>query len=159
VNLICTRMAAGADYATALAEAQAGGLAERDPSADVDGLDAVAKVMVLSALLFEEQLTLRDVARFGLSDLVARTPSPAGLVREVATLDPAAGVRSVEAQLVAGDDPLAAVEGTINAVRVAVDPIGEVAITGPGAGPELAGQGVFSDLIALARQHAMRTRA
>jgi homoserine dehydrogenase len=158
VNVICSRMAAGADYATALAEAQAAGLAERDPSADVDGLDAVAKVMVLSALVFGEQLALRDVARFGLSGLVARSPSPAGLVREVATLDPAAGVRSVEAQVVAGDDPLAAVAGTINAVHVDVDPIGAVAITGPGAGPELAGQGVFSDLIALARQHAARVR-
>ena len=50
VNVICTRMEQGLGYAEALAEAQAAGLAERDPSADVDGLDSVAKVMVLSAL-------------------------------------------------------------------------------------------------------------
>jgi homoserine dehydrogenase len=41
------------------------------------------------------------------------------------------------------------VEGTTNAVRVVADPLGELSITGPGAGPELAGQGVLSDLIAL----------
>jgi homoserine dehydrogenase len=146
-------------YADALAEAQAAGLAERDPSADVDGLDAVAKVMVLSALVFGEQLTLDDVTCSGLAEFAARadgTP-PGGRIREVATLDPAAGLRSVEVRVVAEDDPLAAVSGAINCVRLEADPLGVVTITGPGAGPELAGLGVFSDVIALARQRAAGT--
>jgi homoserine dehydrogenase len=148
VNLICTRMEAGAGYAEALAEAQEAGLAERDPSADVDGLDSVAKLMVLSALVFGEQLKLGDVARRGLSELARSAPD--GTIREVATLDPGAGKRSVEAMTLPDHDPLVAIRGVINAVRLEVDPIGEVSITGPGAGPALAGQGVFSDLIALA---------
>jgi homoserine dehydrogenase len=163
VGAICARLEAGVAYADALAEAQAAGLAERDPSADVDGLDAAAKVMVLSALVFGEQLAVDDVARDGLAAFVARsggapTP-PGGRIREVATLDPAAGVRSVEVRVVADDDPLAAVSGAINCVRLEADPLGTVTITGPGAGPALAGQGVFSDVIALARQHAARARA
>jgi homoserine dehydrogenase len=161
VNVICSRMEAGAGYEEALADAQAAGLAERDPSADVDGLDAVAKLMVLSALVFGEQLALADVERFGLSDLVSRSGEAlrGARIREVATLDPAAGVRSIEARVVEDGDPLAAVSGTTNCVRLEVDPIGEVTIAGPGAGPALAGQGVFSDVIALARRHAARLGA
>ena len=49
------------------------------------------------------------------------------------------------------DDPLANVDGTTNALVVQASPIGQVAIIGPGAGPQLAGQGAFSDLIAVAR--------
>jgi homoserine dehydrogenase len=45
------------------------------------------------------------------------------------------------------DDPLARVDGATNAVVCRADPVGEVTIAGPGAGPQLAGQGVLSDLI------------
>jgi homoserine dehydrogenase len=55
-NFILSRMAQGATYENALAEAQRAGLAERDPGADVEGHDAVAKVMILSALVFGRQL-------------------------------------------------------------------------------------------------------
>ena len=60
----------------------------------------------------------------------------------------------MEPELVPGDDPLANIEGTSNAVVCRAKPIGEVTIIGPGAGPQLAGQGVFSDLIAVARSSA-----
>lgn len=152
VNVICSRMEQGASYAEALAEAQTAGLAERDPSTDVDGLDSVAKLMVLSALVFGEQLELRDVERRGLSDVVAAGREPGTRIREVTTLDPAAGHRSVRATVLANDDPLAAITGITNCIRLDAAPLGEVSITGPGAGPSLAGQGVLSDLIALARQ-------
>jgi homoserine dehydrogenase len=154
VNVICSRMEQGVGYPEALSEAQAAGLAERDPSADVDGLDSVAKLMVLSALVFGEQLELRDVTCHGLSELAASGLRPGARVREVATLDPAAGRRSVEATILADDDPLGAIVGATNCIRFAAEPLGEVSISGPGAGPALAGQGVFSDVIALARQRA-----
>jgi homoserine dehydrogenase len=57
----------------------------------------------------------------------------------------------VEPELVRPEDPLARIEGTMNAVVCRAIPVGEVAVEGPGAGPELAGQGVLSDLIAVAR--------
>jgi len=156
VNFICSRMEQGASYPQGLAEAQAAGLAERDPTADVDGLDSVAKLMVLSALVFGEQLELRHVARHGLSELVASGLEPGARIREVATLDPAAGHRSVAATTLAEDDPLGAITGVTNCIRLQAEPLGEVSITGPGAGPGLAGQGVFSDMITLAQQRVSR---
>lgn len=56
----------------------------------------------------------------------------------------------VEPEPLDRDDPLARVDGTTNAVVCSARPLGEVMIAGPGAGPELAGQGVLSDLIAVA---------
>jgi homoserine dehydrogenase len=147
VNFICSRVAAGASYATALEEAKRAGLAEPDPSADVDGHDSVSKLMVLAALVFGVPLRLDDVERRGLSEV---NPEPGQRVREVMTLDPGAGRFSVEAMPVAVDDPLYSVDGADNMIVAAVDPIGEITIGGPGAGRDLAGQGVYSDLLRLA---------
>jgi homoserine dehydrogenase len=161
-NFICSRIAAGGTYAEALAQAQEAGLAEADPSADVDGLDSAAKVMVLSALVFGAQLKLSDVAVRGLSALTAAdfeaAPAVGSRIREVAELDPQAGVAAVRAMPVSTDDPLFAIDGTTNMIHIEVEPLGEMTISGPGAGPALAGQGVFSDLIALARERAARSR-
>jgi homoserine dehydrogenase len=160
-NFILTRMAEGRSYEDALAEAQAAGLAERDPAADVEGHDSVAKVMILSALVFRRQLTLEDVARRGIDAIagseIEEAVATGTRLKHVATLDfegpDGAGevAARVEPELVPPDDPLARIEGTTNAVVCRAIPVGEVAVAGPGAGPELAGQGVLSDLIAVAR--------
>ena len=82
--------------------------------------------------------------------------SAGGRIRHVATLefsgrDGAGDVRaSVEPVFLSADDPLARIDGTDNAVICRATPIGEITM-GPGAGLELAGQGVLSDLIAVAR--------
>jgi homoserine dehydrogenase len=160
-NFILTRMGEGLGYTEALAEAQEAGLAERDPSADVDGPDSVAKVMILSALVFGRQLRTEQVACRGIAEVgrdeVDRAVSSGGAVRHLAILEFAGAdgagevtARVEPAQLPAGD-PLAAIDGTTNAVVLRAEPVGEVTIAGPGAGPELAGQGVLSDLIAVAR--------
>jgi homoserine dehydrogenase len=160
VNFICSRIAAGGSYADALTAAQEAGLAERDPSEDVDGLDSVAKLMVLSALVFGVQLEVGDVARRGLSSVgeteIGAVHARREVIRELAELEPRARQAAVEARPLSPDDPLAAIDGTTNAIRLEVEPIGEIAISGPGAGPAFAGQGVFSDLIALARERARR---
>jgi len=160
-NSILSDMTEGSSYEEALADAQRAGLAERDPSADVDGHDAVAKVMILAALVFRRQLRREDVACRGIAGLARsefdRAASGGARVKHVATLefsepDGAGEVKArVEPELVPGDDPLASIEGTTNAIACRARPVGEVTIVGPGAGPELAGQGVFSDLIAVAR--------
>jgi homoserine dehydrogenase len=161
VNFILTRMAEGRTYEEALAEAQGAGLAERDPAADVEGHDSVAKVMILSALVFGRQLRLDDVGRRGIDAIAGSVIEEAAAtgkrLKHVATLefegpDGAGEVTArVEPELLAPDDPLARIEGTTNAVVCRAIPVGEVAVAGPGAGPELAGQGVLSDLIAVAR--------
>jgi homoserine dehydrogenase len=160
-NFVLSRMAQGESYDDALTEAQAAGLAERDPAADVDGHDAVAKVMILSALVFGRQLRREEVVRRGITDItrseIDEAASNGRRVKHVATLefagpDGAGSVSArVEPDLVGRDDPLANIEGTMNALVCRATPIGEITIIGPGAGPQLAGQGVFSDLIAVAR--------
>ena len=57
----------------------------------------------------------------------------------------------MQPELVGRDDPLVNIEGTTNAVVCTASPLGEVMISGPGAGPQLAGQGVLSDVIAISR--------
>jgi homoserine dehydrogenase len=161
VNFILSRMAEGRSYEEALAEAQAAGLAERDPAADVEGHDSVAKVMILSALVFRRQLRPGQVARRGIDALAGSEIEEAAVagkrLKHVATLefeepDGTGEVTArVEPELVPPEDPLARIEGTTNAVVCRAHPVGEIAVAGPGAGPELAGQGVFSDLIAVAR--------
>jgi homoserine dehydrogenase len=165
-NFILSRMTEGASYQDALAQAQREGLAERDPAADVEGHDAVAKVMTLSALVFGRQLSREQVTCRGITDLtptdVDRTRARGGRLKHIATLefsepDGAGTVTArVEPEIVPGDDPLASIEGTTNAIVCRAQPVGEITIIGPGAGPQLAGQGVFSDLIAVARSSALR---
>jgi homoserine dehydrogenase len=148
-NYVVSEMARGKTYADALDSAQQQGLAERDPSADVDGHDAVAKAMVLSALVFGRQLRLEDVSRSGISSVTEEAMSQAvsegRRIREVTTVEGSAA--RVEPVALDSDDPLARVDGTDNAVVCRADPLGHVTIVGPGAGLELAGQGVLSDLI------------
>jgi homoserine dehydrogenase len=160
VNFILSRMAEGRTYEEALAEAQAAGLAERDPAADVEGHDSVAKVMILSALVFRRQLRLDQVARRGIDALARSEIEEAAAMgkrlKHVATLefegpDGSGDVTArVEPELVPPEDPLARIEGTTNAVVCRANPVGEVTVAGPGAGPELAGQGVLSDVVAVA---------
>ena len=144
VNFICSRVSAGDTYPRALAAAKEIGLAEPDTSADVGGHDSVSKLMVLAALVFRIQLAVTDVSRRGLSELEL---NPGDRIREVLTLDPGAGRFSVEAGPVSPDDSLALIDGARNVIVAEIDPIGEVTIAGPGAGRELAGQGVYSDLL------------
>jgi len=90
-NVILTRMSGGETYDEALAEAQRTGLAERDPAADVDGHDAVATLMTLSALVFGQQLSVAEVTRQGIASIpdqaVREARSRGRCIREVATLD------------------------------------------------------------------------
>jgi len=183
-NAILTQMADGTSYEQALAAAQRAGLAEPDPAADVEGWDTVAKVMILSALVFGRQLTLEQVTCRGITGVTgqqAREAAAAGQrIRHVATLEfpgpdgtepdgtgpkgagpEASGAEGagavtarVQPETVPADDLLARIDGVANAVVCRVRPVGEVTIIGPGAGPQLAGQGVLSDIIAVARQRS-----
>ena len=66
-NYMLTRMAEdGLDYATALAEAQAKGFAEADPTADVDGLDAAAKIAILASIAFNSRVVMSQVPAEGI---------------------------------------------------------------------------------------------
>src|SRR5215216_6980418 len=89
-NFILSGMDEGKSYQDALAEAQQAGLAERDASADVEGYDTVAKLMILSAMVFRRQLRPEQVARRGIADIareeVDSAASNGGRLRHVAKL-------------------------------------------------------------------------
>jgi homoserine dehydrogenase len=163
-NAILSQMADGTSYRDALAGARRAGLAESDPAADVEGLDSAAKVMILAALVFGRQLAREQVSCTGITGVTgaqAREAAAAGQrIRHVATLAFAGpdGTGAVTARVrpeaVPAEDPLARIDGVANAVICRARPVGEVTIIGPGAGPKLAGQGVLSDLIAVARRRA-----
>jgi homoserine dehydrogenase len=165
-NFILTEISRGPSYSEALAEAQRRGLAEPDPTADVDGRDTLAKLMILSAFVFGRQLRVDDVSVQGVSSVdeeaIAEARSSGRAVREVASLEAGSNglVGQIRTVAVSADDPLSFVEGVRNAVICQAEPLGEIQVTGPGAGPGLAGQGVLTDLITLARQLGGRlTRA
>ena len=142
--------------------AQELGLAERDPTADVEAYDTQWRAMILAGLAFhrrqlraEQVLAPRD--RRDRLDADRGRELERGSCQELVTLEfPEAGganelVARVEPALLPRDDPLASISGVVNAIVCRADPVGEVMVTGQGAGPELAGQGVFSDLIAVAQ--------
>jgi homoserine dehydrogenase len=157
-NFIVSKMTGGTPYAEALAEAERNGLAERDPSADVNGEDALAKVMILAAVVFGHQLRMEDVPCRGISSLteqaVRAARSRGQQIREVASLAVSRSgeplIARVEPIPLPTDDPLASIDGPSNAVICQAEPIGEIAVVGPGAGTRLAGQGVLSDLLNVA---------
>ena len=163
-NLILSQMADGTSYEDALAAAQRAGLAEPDPAADVEGHDTVAKVMILSALAFGRQLRRGQVTCQGINGVTGQqarqAASAGGRLRHIATLafSGPGGTGSVTARVqpsvVPASDLLASIDGVTNALILQASPLGEIAIIGPGAGPQLAGQGVLSDIIAVARWQA-----
>src|SRR5712692_1177545 len=193
-NYILTAMAAGQSYA------------ETDPTADVEGHDAVAKTLILAALVFGRLLKPGDVIRQGITTITREQVQQAieqdKRIKLVASLrllsvnegqkpslHPCGGnsapVGAREARsggvglygrpLVPPDgggpqkpslearvepvalplsDPLARVDGVMNALTIATDTLSEVTIIGPGAGRAATGQGLLSDVIACAREQA-----
>lgn len=158
-NYILTAMATGRDYAEVLAEAQALGYAETDPTADVEGYDVVAKTLILAALAFDEQLAVDQVRREGITGVTREQIIAAGeqgkRIKLIATLSRNAEGRldaSVAPVALPVSDPLARVDGATNAITIETDTLPAVTIIGPGAGPVQTAQGLLSDLLAISAQ-------
>jgi homoserine dehydrogenase len=159
-NHILTRMHEGLEYPAALADAQAHGYAEPDPADDVAGHDIVAKTRILAAVAFGRALALEDVARTGIAaigrDAIERAASDGARIKFVATVRTRGGSAALNARVeplaLPLSDPLARIDGVTNALALETDTVREVMIIGPGAGPEQAGQGIFADLVAVARR-------
>ncbi len=156
-NYILSAMAGGREYAGVLAEAQAQGYAETDPTADVEGYDALAKTLILAALVFNQPLKPEQVERQGITaislDDVQRAASEGKRIKLIASLQ-RSGDRleaSVVPRALPLDDPLARVDGVTNALTIQADTLSEVTITGPGAGGLATAQGLLADMIACAR--------
>jgi homoserine dehydrogenase len=156
-NFMLSKMEQGADYREVLAEAQALGFAEADPTEDVAGLDARAKLVILSRLALRAELNVDEVEARPITSLSAIDFDYAQLlgctIRQIARaqLDPSGSgvVASVGPMLVPSASPLAWSRGTENMVLVAGEYGGEVVFSGHGAGGNPSAVGVVSDLLAL----------
>lgn len=151
-NFILTQMEGGLGYEEALAQAQALGYAEADPTADVDGWDAAGKVMILARALFNSTITLKDMEVQGISQISAADVKAAQEAGEkwklIARVTPTSG--SVHPVRVPLSNPLAAVSGAMNAITYSTDLLGDVTLVGAGAGRLQTGFGLLSDLLDIA---------
>jgi len=159
-NFMLGEMEAGRSYDEALGEAQRLGYAETDPSGDVEGWDAAAKIAILGNLVLGADLSLGDVERRGIVDLDSTEVQAAvargrrwRLVGGVGRSEQ--GWRAfVEPRLLDAGDPLATVSGPTNLLVFDTEALGEVTIIGPGAGREATGHALISDLLAIHRNVA-----
>jgi homoserine dehydrogenase len=154
-NFILTQMESGAGYADALAEAQALGYAEADPTEDVSGADAAAKLAILATVAFGSRVQLRDVLYEGIESVRPEHVSAARefgmvvrLVGSAGLFDGAVDVR-VQPSLVDRRHPLASVEGPFNAVMLQGDAIREIMLEGPGAGGIETASAVVADMVSV----------
>lgn len=158
-NYILSRMEAeGADYADVLADAQAKGYAEADPSADVDGFDAASKTAILASIGFSSRVTTDDVYQQGIRTISAEDISVAhdlgytikllGIARNTAE---GVDVR-VHPTMIPLDHQLAKVSGAMNAVYVVGDAVGETMFYGAGAGSFPTASAVVGDILTLSEQ-------
>ena len=158
-NYILSRMEAeGADYADVLADAQAKGYAEANPSADVDGFDAASKTAILASIGFSSRVTTDDVYQQGIRTIGAEDISVAhdlgytikllGIARNTAE---GVDVR-VHPTMIPLDHQLAKVSGAMNAVYVVGDAVGETMFYGAGAGSFPTASAVVGDILTLSEQ-------
>ena len=151
-NFVLTEMEAGKSYDEALAEAQALGYAEADPTDDVSGADAAAKMAILATVAFNTRVSIDEVGRTGITEIdpldVAAARELEMVVRLVGAarlVDGGYDVR-VEPAFVDRHHPLATVEGAFNAVMLQGDAIREVMLAGPGAGGIETASAVIADI-------------
>jgi homoserine dehydrogenase len=153
-NYILTEMARGGlSYEAALAQAQQLGYAEADPTDDVTGRDAAAKMAILARLAFDTPVHLDQVRYEGIEHLTADDIAYAqqlGLgLKLIGTAERVDGGLSVRVHpaFLYGGHPLASVHGPFNAVTVESDAITEITMSGPGAGGPQTASAVLGDVI------------
>ncbi len=158
-NYILTKMTEeGADLEPVLAEAQALGYAEADPTNDIDGFDAVYKLAILASICFGRQTPVEGVYREGIrgiSKLDIHYAEVLGYrIKLLGIVEPfgeSAILARVHPALVPKSHPLASVNGVFNAVWLRGDFVGDVMLSGRGAGSEPTASAVIGDLIDVGR--------
>jgi homoserine dehydrogenase len=160
-NYILTRMTdEGSTFADALADAQALGYAEADPTADVEAFDAAAKAAILASIAFGAQVRATDVYREGITaitpddiDSARRLGFVIKLLAVAELVDGGIAVR-VHPALVPVHHPLASVRDAFNAVFIEGERIGQLMFLGRGAGGDPTASAVLGDLIDAAKNLA-----
>ena len=161
-NYMLTRMDEdGMPYDEVLAEAQAKGFAEADPTADVDGFDAAAKIAILASIAFNSRVVLDDVHTEGIRNvqpLDLATAHDMGYVVKLLAIahrtENGIDVR-VHPTMIPEEHQMAKVNGVYNAIYVTGDAVGETMFFGEGAGAGPAASAVMGDVLDVARRITM----
>ncbi len=161
-NYMLTRMDEnGMDYDAALKEAQERGFAEADPTADVDGHDAAAKIAILASIAFNSRVTIDQVYTEGIRrispiDLAMAHDSGyvVKLVAHARRSEKGIDVR-VHPTMIPENHQLATVNGVFNAIFVEGDAVGQTMFFGEGAGAGPAASAVMGDVLEVARHIQM----
>ncbi|GMB09020.1 homoserine dehydrogenase [Thermolongibacillus altinsuensis] len=155
-NYILTKMSKyGRAYEEVLAEAQALGYAEADPTSDVEGLDAARKMAILARLGFSMNIDLQDVYVKGITGITEEDLNYSkrlGYTMKLIGMAHRDGEKvevSVQPTLLPDSHPLASVNDEYNAVYVYGEAVGETMFYGPGAGSLPTATAVVSDLVAV----------
>jgi len=161
-NFILTEMAkAGRDFEDVLAEAQALGYAEADPTFDIDGTDAAHKLVILATLAFGIPLNSEGPFTEGINSVAPedlRFAAELGYVIKHLGIATRAGERvdlRVHPTLIPADKQIATVDGVLNTVMIRSDGVGELVLVGPGAGALPTASAVCGDVADVA-QHMAR---
>jgi len=157
-NFILTKMEhEGADFSDVLAEAQSLGYAESDPTADVDGFDALYKISVLARLAYHTEVPVDVIYCEGIREVHAkdfRYASELGYTIKllaVAQVNSKSGLLArVHPALIPLEVPMASVNGVLNSVEVEGDLVGPLWFQGAGAGPNPTGSAVMGDILRIA---------
>jgi len=157
-NFILSKMEEeGMDYEDALRMAQELGYAEADPTADVEGYDALAKITILSNVFLEGNIKPSDAEREGITSIskedVLTAKEENFRYKLIASTRKNNGqiIASVSPQKLPISDPLAGVMGAHNALTFELDLLGKITIQGPGAGKIETGYSILTDMLAIHR--------
>ena len=160
-NYMLTRISQGLTYEDALKEAQAKGFAEANPSADVDGFDAAAKIAILASIAFNSRVVMDDVYTTGITNITPLDLEAADdlgyCVKLLAIANRCVGGIDVRVHptMLRKNHQLATVNGVDNAIFVVGDAVGETMFYGPGAGSGPAASAVMGDVLEVARRIQM----
>jgi homoserine dehydrogenase len=157
-NFLLTALERRESFDAAVARMQAEGIAEADPSLDVDGWDAAAKTAALANVWLDARMTPHDVEREGVTPAAgdrARAAISAGrrLKLVASAMRDGTGVRArVSLEELPADDPLAILDGQGNAIEIDTWPLGRLVITQRDGGLEKTAYALLSDMITVARR-------
>jgi len=152
-NYILTKMEIGLSYEEALKKARKKGIAEEQPEADIKGWDSAAKIVIVANVLMKGNLSITEVPIKGIDKVTEKDIIKALKDRKHWKLIASAKktesgiIASVAPEILNDNDPLAKMTGSVNAVTFTTDILGNVTISGPGAGKKETGYALLSDLL------------
>ncbi|MFX1299218.1 MAG: homoserine dehydrogenase [Promethearchaeota archaeon] len=157
-NYILTRMSEGISYPQAIDDARKLGFCETNPQDDISGLDAARKLVIIANVLLDCNITLNDIKMQSIEEISQAQIIEAHLnnqvTKHIASLEVMNNEikASVEPQFIPLSNPLAHVNGIMNAIHIFTKYAGEITLFGIGAGPKEVSTIILSDIIAIGKK-------